>query len=137
MSKGTMIILAILGVCALLVVSFLLGTCGKAVNTASKMADQTVFNADRHVQSYEDFHNNWQSFQQYEIQWRTAKSEIQSLRDAGQTDTDEYRSWIMQRDGAWNMMRDISQRYNKESQVAYQKIWKSKGLPERLDLPSS
>ncbi len=42
----------------------------------------------------------------------------------------------MARDGAFQMMARISAKYNKMSLIGYQKIWKGKGLPERLDMPT-
>jgi hypothetical protein len=58
MKFSTMVVIGIVVFCAAIIAGVILGTCGKAVNTASEMADQTVFNADRHVQTYENFHDN-------------------------------------------------------------------------------
>jgi len=118
-------------------------TCGKTVKTAQEMAEETVFNADKHVWTYEQFKSNYAQFQQYMLQYKKARKEMDKIEALGIPDKmrDRYGSLTMELDGSRNMMARISAEYNKMSAVGYQKIWKNTPidgggiLPERLDMP--
>jgi len=111
-----------------LIVSFTLKTC----STAEKMADQTIFNADKHIWSYEEFRNKYQSFIQYKNQYKQVRNELAKLELKGITKNQRYDNLIMELSGIRNMLYRISAEYNKMASTAYQKIWKG-DLPERLE----
>lgn len=125
-----LIAIAILAV----VVIGVIGLVGRGCNTASKMADKTVFNADKHVWTYEEFRNQVASFDQHNLTFKNAERRIGQLETKERTDTPEYNNSVMMRDGAYQMMARIASNYNKMAMVAYQKVWKG-DLPARLDLP--
>jgi len=139
-NRGMSKIAIILIVCGVLVggtiFSFVTGIIGKTVNTASKMADQTVFNADKHVWTYEQFRKNKADFDQQLLTWRNFAKQAARLEAKGKDSGQEYGNSTMARDGAYQMMARISANYNKMAMVAYQKVWKGDGLPERLDMPN-
>lgn len=116
------------------IVLVVLNITGKTVGTASKMADQTVFNASGHVYSYEDFHRKWQQYQQYELQASAAQRRIDGLLERGVQGGQEYSNAVMERDGAEQMMRRIAADYNAASDIGYKGVWKSKGLPKKIGL---
>lgn len=130
MKKFGYIALAILLVIVIGVFSLISRGCG----TASKMADQTIFNADKHVWTYEEFRNQYASFEQHNLTFKNATLRLDLLEAKGRADTQEYNNSVMMRDGVYQMMARIASNYNKMSTVAYQKIWKG-DLPARLDLP--
>jgi hypothetical protein len=110
---------------------------GRGCNTASEMADKTVFNADKHVWSYEQFKHQYEAFQQHVDLYASAKVNMKELTDANvPRDDAEFRNLIMQKTGAMQMARNIAKEYNAMSQIAYQKIWKGDNLPETLELPA-
>jgi hypothetical protein len=118
-----------------LVFSFVTGVIGKGITTASKMADQTVFNADKHVWTYEQFRKNKADFDQHFLTWKNFAKQAARLEAKGKDGSQEYNNSTMSRDGAYQMMARISADYNKMAMVAYQKVWRGDGLPERLDMP--
>ena len=139
MGKGKIITLSILAIIVLMVFSFVFKTCGKAVNTVSKIADQTVFNADKHVYSYEEFKHKKEAFDQHLSLYASAKTQITELKaEIGFDRTDpEYKNLVMQKTGSMQMARNIAKEYNAMSKIAYQGIWKGKGMPETLEVPAN
>jgi hypothetical protein len=113
--------------------------CDKTEDTGKRMAEQTVFNADKHVWTYEQFKKNKADFDQYSLQYKKARKEMDRIEKLGNPSSmqQRYESLSMELDGSRNMMARISAEYNKMSNVAYQQVWKSMddGLPERLDMP--
>ncbi len=122
-----------LGVIAAVVLLFGLSIVSRGCDTASNMAEKTVFNADKHVWSYEEFHRKYTAYEQYRVQKAGAEAALEKLEKKGVTSGQSYDNKTMEIDGIRNMMNRIAADYNAMSQIAYQKIWKSKGLPERLD----
>lgn len=104
----------------------------RGCNTASEMADKTIFNADKNVWTYEEFHRQYEQYQQYELQLKEAEEKIEKLEAEGTTSSQRYDNLAMEADGVRQMMRRIAANYNAASEIAYQGIWKSKGLPEKL-----
>ena len=129
------VLLVVAVIAGLSIIGFVGGIFNKGVKTASKMADQTIFNADKHVWTYEKFRANVADFDQHMTTWTGSAKRCKSLEEKGKDDTQSYDNAVMMRDGAWQMMARIAGDYNKMSAVAYQKIWKGQ-LPERLDMPS-
>lgn len=123
------ITLIVLGVIAL----FVAGLVGRGCDTASRMADKTVFNADRHIASYEQFKQKYESYVQFQKQQEQAEARLAELAERGVTEGAEYSNLVMERDGSRQMMNRIAADYNAMSRVSYQAIWKEKGLPERLE----
>lgn len=133
MKKVLIGIFVVVGIIALVGVSLLSRGC----NTASEMADKTVFNADKHVWSYEQFKHQYEAFQQHVDLYASAKVNMKELTDANvPRDDAEFRNLIMQKTGAMQMARNIAKEYNAMSRIAYQKIWKGDNLPETLELPA-
>lgn len=118
---------------AIIVLAFVGGILGRGCKTANEMADQTVFNADKHVWSYEEFHRKYNQYEQYRVQMQDAKEVMDELEKKGMTENQRYGNLSMEYDGVRNMMKRIAAEYNTMSEIGYQKIWKSKGLPGRLD----
>lgn len=118
---------------AALVVLFVVGVFGKGCSTAEKMADETIFNADKHVWSYEEFHRSYNQYLQYEEQATTAQSKLDTLQAHGIITGQRYDNLANEVDGARNMMHRIAANYNAMSEIFYQSMWKSKGLPEKLE----
>lgn len=137
-NKGTsnVLLLSLIGVIAigLFVLGVVLNTAGKGVDTIGKMADQTVFNADRHVWTYEQFRKNNADFDQHMLTWKNFAKQVDAMEKKGQFGTQPCNNAVMARDGAYQMMARISADYNKMSAVAYQNVWKG-SLPDRLDMP--
>jgi len=127
---ATVIILAI----ALLGV---VGLVNRGCNTASEMADQTVFNASKNVWSYEQFHQKFEQFQQYQRQLADAESRKAALEKNGVVTGQEHDNLVMEISGTRQMMYRLASDYNAMSEIAYQGIWKSRGLPGRLDVSTS
>ena len=138
MGKGKIIAFVIGAIILLTIFSFVFKTCGKAVNTASQMADQTVFNADKHVYSYEEFKHKREAFEQHLSLYASAKEQIIELKaEAGFDRKDpEYKNLVMQKTGSMQMARNVAKEYNAMSKIAYQGIWKGKGMPETLVVPA-
>jgi hypothetical protein len=137
MKKIGIAILIILAVVLVVVLSIV----GRGCETASRMADQTIFNADKHVWTFEEFYRKYEAYIQYGGQKAETEKIIAGLEEKGQTDTQRYNNLTNELDGCRNMMRRIATEYNKMSDVAYQAIWKDKNLPEKLgpelfDLPT-
>lgn len=103
----------------------------RGCDTASKMADQTVFNADKHVWSYEEFRRQFAQYEQYKGQLADVESRLAALEKSGVRSGQRYDNLVMETDGVRQMMRRIAANYNAMSRVAYQKIWKG-DLPEKL-----
>jgi len=122
----------IVAVLLALVALVVIGLFSRGCVTASKMADQTVFNADKHVWSYEEFHRKYEQYQQYTAQEETATKELEKLEAKGITSGQRYDNLVMEKDGVRNMKARIAADYNAMSKICYQGIWKSKGLPEKL-----
>lgn len=117
---------------ALVVGMVLFGWFMKGCNTAEKMADQTVFNASKNVWSYEQFYQKYNQYVQYNAQLSDAEKQIATLEKAGDKTSQRYNNLVTEADGVRNMMRRIAADYNTMSSVCYQKLWKAKGLPEKL-----
>lgn len=111
----------------------LLSLLVRGTDTASRMADQTVFNASKHVWSYEEFHRKHAQYEQYSDQITSARAEMALLEKKGTATGQRYDNLAMELDGARNMIKRIAAEYNAMSQIAYQSAWKSKGLPDRLE----
>jgi hypothetical protein len=135
MSTVAIVFLVIGAIVLLGVGGFVLKFVGKTVNTASEMADKTVFNASKHVWSYEQFRKNKADFDQHMLTWKNFGKQAKQLAAKGKDTGPEYNNAVMARDGAYQMMARISANYNKMAMVAYQKVWKGNGLPARLDMP--
>lgn len=127
------IIVGIFGLFVLYVAAIGLGLIGRGVDTASKVANQTVFNEDKIIYSYEQFHNKHQSYLQFKKQQEDAEAKIKELEAKGITSGQRYDNLTMEADGARQMRARIAADYNAMSQISYQAIWKSKGLPEKLE----
>lgn len=126
---------AIIGLIAAFIIGgAIFGLVGRGCSTASKMADKTIFNADKHVWTYEKFRQNKADFDQHMLTWKNFAKQANKLETKGKDGGQEYNNAVMARDGAYQMMARISADYNKMADVAYQKIWKG-DLPERLDMP--
>jgi len=119
----------ILGIIALVA----LGLVCRSYDTANKMADRTVFNADQHVWSYEEFYKKYNAYVVYQKQVADAEASIKEYDSKGITGSAERDNLVMTREGSKQMMNRIAMDYNAMSQIAYQKIWKGKGLPEKLE----
>lgn len=126
-------LLIVLVIAAVIVGLIIFSLLSRGTHTASEMADQTIFNASKNVWTYEQFYKNYNDYGQYKKQVDQADKDIKGLEAAGKDSGQRYDNLIMQRDGARQMMNNIAREYNKMSQVAYQKLWKSKGLPEKLE----
>lgn len=127
------ICLAIVVIVGLVVLSVVNRSC----DTASKMADKTVFNADKHVYSYEQFFAKANQYDQYKAQLVDVEKKITVEQEllkgnARASSTQRLDNLNTEADGVRNMMRRIAADYNAMSSVGYQKIWKDKNLPEKL-----
>ncbi|QQS22935.1 hypothetical protein IPM19_04975 [bacterium] len=127
------VIVGIIVVVLLFVALFLLGIIGRGVDTASKVADKTVFNEDKIVYSYEEFHRKYEAYQQYKSQQEAAEGKLKELEAKGVKSGQRYDNLAMEADGARQMRNRIASEYNAMSKIAYQGIWKDKGLPEKLE----
>ena len=107
----------------------------KVLSTGTRMADKTIFNADQHVVSYEQFRDNYQAYLRYVEQYCSGKQELQKLLKTGKVSEDDsyVRSLKISVDGYKKMALDVAQRYNSDAIKFYKKIWKG-DLPERLPL---
>jgi paraquat-inducible protein B len=122
-------------ICLTIVVVIVLIVFGwfmKGCNTAERMADQTIFSAEKNITSYEQFYAKYNQYQQYRSQLNDASKEIEKLEASGDKTSQRYANLVTEADGVRNLMRRLAADYNTASQVSYQKIWKGKGLPERL-----
>jgi hypothetical protein len=113
------------------------GIVNRGCGTASKMADKTVFNADKHVYSYEQFYAKANQYDQYKAQLADVEKKIFAEREllkgnARASSTQRLDNLNTEADGVRNMMRRIAADYNAMSSVGYQKIWKDKNLQEKL-----
>ena len=128
----------VLGILVLLVLiagSVVMGILGKGCDTASKMADQTIFNADKHVWTYEEFYNKSEAYAQHKANYDAAKKGLAALKASGtKSDDPEYDNLVMQKTGSYQMANQVAKDYNKMADVAYQKIWRDKNLPEKLEM---
>ncbi|HSI20283.1 MAG TPA: hypothetical protein VLA04_01050 [Verrucomicrobiae bacterium] len=109
-----------------------LGLFGRSVETASEMADQTVFSASKHVYSHEEFIREKNSYEQYDKQEKQAEAELDKLAERKVTSGTEYDNLVMEKSGARQMKNNIAARYNAMSETSYKAIWKQDGLPKRL-----
>jgi chromosome segregation ATPase len=112
---------------------WILGLVFNVFGTASKMAEKTYLNADKNVWSYEEFHRKYEAYQQYTKQIEQAEKSLKDLEDKGVTSGQRYDNLSMEIDGSRQMKNRIAQEYNAMSEIAYQAMWKSKGLPEKLE----
>jgi len=119
---------AVVVVMALIVLSFLSRACG----TASDMADKTVFNASKNVWTYEQFHKQFEQYEQYTKQEADATAALNVLEEKGITGGQNYDNLVNELSGVRQMKRRIAADYNAMSQIAYQAVWKSQGLPNKL-----
>lgn len=102
----------------------------RGCNTASEMADKTVFNADKHVWTFEDFRNKRNAFIQHKAQWAYAVEQLK-LEEPG---TQGYDNMVMQRDASRQMMYRIATDYNTYSDIWYKDFWRGDGLPKYLEV---
>lgn len=113
------------------------GYVGKGCRTADQMIDQTIFNADKHVWTYEQFYETYERYQQYETQIAESEQRLadfnKTARETGIYDSQEKSGITMELNGSRQMKKEVAKQYNKMSDVCYQKIWKGKGLPEKLE----
>jgi hypothetical protein len=109
-----------------------LGLFGRATDTALNVADQTVFNASKHVYTYEEFIREKASYDEYAQQETQAENELAKLTARSVISGTEYDNLVMEKTGARNMKHRIAEKYNAMSQTAYQAPWKQKGLPDKL-----
>ena len=98
----------------------------KSCGTASDMADKTVFNAQQHVVSYEQFRDDYQAYMRYVNSYCDYKKRI----NKNNTLSMEEKATM---DGYYKMAMDVAQRYNANAMKFYKKVWKG-DLPERLPL---
>ncbi len=131
--KSVKLLLVFFAVIIIAWLAILFHLAGRTVDTAGKMADKTVFNADKHVWTYEEFRNKYQNFLQYKAQYESAKKSLEQLEEKGITSGQRYDNLVTEMTGAKNMMYRIAAAYNKMASVAYQKIWKG-DLPNKLEV---
>ena len=128
---GWLCVLAIL--CLFCVFGSLIGGC----NTASQMANKTIFNADKNVWTFEKFVDCKENWERYDMLVAEAEQKLEELEiragKYGRYDPQERANLVMERDGSRQMRKEVAQQYNKMSGIWYKNIWKSKGLPERLE----
>jgi len=120
----------------LLAIGFVVGivsTVNRGCNTANEMADQTVLNASRNVWSYEQFHKQYQAYEQYRLQLDEAETRLVALKADGTKSGQEYDNLVTEIAGLRNMKHRIAADYNAASQIDYQSIWKERGLPSKLE----
>jgi hypothetical protein len=117
----------------LVVVLSIVGIVCRVINTGSKMAEKTILNADKNVWSYENFHAQYNQYQQYKKQLKDAETRLDTLEARGVTSGQRYDNLATEVDGIRNMLNRIAADYNKASGIWYQDIWKSKGLPKHLE----
>ena len=117
----------------LIIVSIIVGIISRGADTASKVADKTVFNEDKIVYSYEEFHKKYEAYQQYKSQQETVEASLKDLESKGLSSGQRYDNLLMEASGARQMRNRIAADYNAMSKIAYQGVWKDKGLPEKLD----
>ena len=128
-TKGMIWVVGIvIGIVFLLILSVVTRGC----NTTFRMADKTVFNADAHVYSYEEFHRKFQQYKQYQSQVEEVGTKVSDLETKGITSGQRYDNLVMELDGARNMMNRIAAEYNASSDIGYKGIWKDEGLPKYL-----
>ncbi len=118
---------------AVIVALTVFGVIGRGCDTASRMADKTVFNADQHIYSYEQFKTKYENYVQYKSQQDQAEEQLAKLDKRGVHDGQEYNNLVMERDGSRQMRNRLAADYNSMSRIAYQAIWKDRGLPDRLE----
>lgn len=111
----------------------ILSVFSRGCDTVSRMADQTVYNADKHVWSYEEFHRKSNQYDQYKIQKKQAETSLDELQKRGEISGQNYDNLVTELTGVRQMMHRLAADYNAMSEIAYQVVWKSKGLPEKLE----
>lgn len=132
---GKNVLIGILLIIALFFFGTVVRGCNKTADTANKMADQTVFNADKHVQSYEDFKHLVENYEMHKLNMKNAERDIKDMKDANvDTNSFEYKNAINGKIGHRNMANKIAAEYNAMSKIWYQEYWKSDGAPEKLEL---
>ena len=114
-------ILVVLGITALIVISFF----GKGYDTANRMADQTIFNASEHVWNLENFKEQYAAYQQHVSLYATAKNNITRLEEKGIFEGQSYDNYITQKMGSEQMARNIASKYHSASNIAYKEVWKN------------
>jgi hypothetical protein len=119
---------AVLGLCLVVTAIW-----GRGCDTANEMADQTIFNASQNVWSYEKFHEQYAAYEQYRGQLEDAEARLEALKSEGVREGQEYDNLVTEISGIRQMQRRIAADYNAASQIAYQGIWKSRGLPDKLE----
>jgi hypothetical protein len=104
----------------------------KGCDVANEALDKTVLNVDKNIYSYEQFYQKASQYEQYRKQLNDAEWRLKGLSQENGDRDPRYGSINAEIEGCRNMMYRIAADYNAMSQVGYQKIWKDKGLPERL-----
>lgn len=127
-------IVSVIGLVALILMSLL----GRGCDTANKMADQTVFNASKHVWNLENFKKQYAAYNQHVSLYSTSKQRIKKLEEKNIFSGQSYDNAVTQSMGAEQMARNIASKYNAASNTDYQAVWKnvmvgSEPLPERLN----
>ena len=111
----------------------LVALSGVACQTLDRMLDQTYFNADKNVWSYEEFKRQNATYEQYSKRILEAEDRLREEKLLEEkADKNLIKQLNQEIQGSKNMKRDIASRYNAMSETAYQSIWKSNNLPERL-----
>jgi len=104
----------------------------KGCGVANEALDKTILNVDKNIYSYEQFYQKASQYEQYHNQLKDAEWRLRGLSQENGDRDPKYGSILSEIEGCRNMMYRIAADYNAMSQVGYQKIWKDKGLPERL-----
>jgi hypothetical protein len=127
------VFIGLIGGLLLIVLLVVMSVAGRGVDTASKMADQTVFNASKNVWSYEQFFKQYESYKSYDAQILIAQKSLDELKASGVTSGQAFEALVLEITGARQMKNRIATDYNAASKISYQAFWKDKGLPETLE----
>ena len=122
-------------VVGVLVAVIAIGIVIKVLSTSSRIADKTIFNADQHVVSYEQFRDDYQAYLRYLSSYCESQEKLDKILASGKASLEDpyVRTIMLDTDGFKKMALDVAQRYNANAQKFYKKIWKG-DLPERLSL---
>ena len=110
----------------------------RRASVTGQMAEQRPFNAQKRAYSYEEFQQKKEAFDQNVSLYESAKTQIASLRAEANFDVNDplYKHAVTQMTDAAQTARNITNEYNAMSKIAYQQIWKDKGMPETLAVPA-
>ena len=110
------------GLLVFIIIVFVGSVIGKSCNTASQMANKTIFNAQGHVVSYEQFRDDYQAYQRYVSSY----CELARRKDLSMEEK-------VTKNGYYKMAMDVAQRYNANAMKLYKDVWRGE-LPEKLPL---